>query len=139
MKTYVLIAFAGLLATSMLSCKKFVDKQKEDYVLGIMTDGRWYLGNYTEYGADKTVDFAGYDFQFYKNNKLDAINGTAIEASGTWTADVDNISMFINFTSPSDNIKRLNYKWKIVDSYTNAVFAETTTPQGKISIRLIKR
>lgn len=136
MKPLLLLVFAGLVATS--SCKKFIDKQKEDYVLGIMTDGRWYLSNYTEYGVDKTSDFVSYEFQFYKDNKIDAISNTAT-TSGTWTADINNISMTINFPAASNDMKRLSYVWKITDSYTNLVYAETTTAQGTISIRLMKK
>ena len=136
MKPLLLFVFAGLLATS--SCKKFIDQQKEDYVLGIMTDGRWYLQNYTEYGVDKTSDFASYEFQFYKDNKIDAISNT-VTTSGTWTADINNISMTINFPASSNDMKRLSYVWKITDSYTNLVYAETTTAQGTISIRLMKK
>lgn len=136
MKPLLLLVFAGLMVTS--SCKKFIDKQKEDYVLGIMTDGRWFLSNYTEYGVDKTSDFASYEFQFYKDNKIDAISNT-VTTSGTWTADINNISMTINFPAASNDMKRLSYVWKITDSYTNLVYAETTTAQGTISIRLMKK
>ncbi len=123
------------------SCKKFIDQQKENYVLKIMTDGHWYVQTYSEAGLDYSYLFTGYEFQFYKNEKVDAINTLSSNATtgGTWQADVSTLNFSSNFTVATDPLQRLNHVWKITDSYTDAVFAEVSTPAGTVSILLRKK
>ena len=130
-----------LMATCLFvipSCKKFVDKQKENYILNIMTNGRWYLDFYKENGVDQTALFTGYEFQFYKDEKVDAIRGASV-TGGTWKADVTNLSFTGAFVTSSDTLLRLNHVWKITDPYENAVYAEVNTPAGLNTILLRKK
>lgn len=120
------------------ACKKFIDQQKENYLLKLMTDGRWYLQTYSENGVDNTVLFSGYEFQFYKNQTVDAIKSTSV-TGGTWKADLSTLTFTANFANTADPLQRLNQVWKVTDSYTDAVFAEVTTPAGPVSILLRKK
>jgi hypothetical protein len=135
----LLLLLAGILVIMpMNACKKSVQNLKEDYVLGVMTQGRWYLENYTEYGVDKTSDFQAYEFQFYKDYRLDAISSSGV-TTGTWAGDVNSITLTVNLGSTSDVLKRLNHVWKFIRSNIGLAFAETTTPNGLISIRLKRK
>ena len=138
MKKSALLLLLGFCLLGALSCKKFVDKQKENYLLGIMTDGRWYLKSYVEDGVDYSYLFSTYEFQFYKDEKVDAISG-ASATSGTWKGNVSNLTMTSNFPTAQDPVKRLNQTWKVTDYYVDAVFAEVTTSYGLVSILLRKK
>ncbi|MBE7173471.1 MAG: hypothetical protein INR73_23055 [Williamsia sp.] len=138
MKKWALFFLLGFSLLGTLSCKKFIDKQKENYLLGIMTDGRWYLQTYAEGGIDYSYLFASYEFQFYKDEKVDAISGSSV-TNGTWKGDVSNLTMTSNFPSAQEPVKRLNQTWKVTDYYVDAVFAEVTTSNGLASILLRKK
>ena len=138
MKKWTLFFLLGFFLLGALSCKKFVDKQKENYLLGIMTDGRWYLQTYKEGGVDYSYLFSTYEFQFYKDEKVDAISGTSA-TGGTWKANISNLTMTSSFPAAQDPVKRLNQTWKVTDYYVDAVFAEVTTSYGLVSILLRKK
>ena len=138
MKKLALLFFLGSCLLAAPSCKKFVDKQKENYLLGIMTDGRWYLQLYKENGVDSSYLFSTYEFQFYKDEKVDAINGASV-TGGTWKGNISDLSMSSNFPTAQDPVKRLNHTWKVTDYYVDAVFAEVNTPSGVVSILLRKK
>ena len=127
-----------LLSHTFFSCKKAADKKAEDYIIEIMTDGRWYMYNYNEAGIDQTWEFDGYEFQFYDNGKVDGIRGTSV-TTGTWSGDLANISIIANFSSAGEPLNKLNNTWKITDSYTNAVFAEARFGTALNKIQLVKK
>ncbi len=137
----ILRSFIGVcLIMSIFSCKKSIDKLKENYVLGVLTDGRWFLDNYTFNDADITSNFSEYEFQFYDNGKMDAINTTtASVVSGTWSGDVDHLTFTVSLPTSDPKLLRLNYVWQWLKSNIGVVFAENVTATQKISIRLKKK
>lgn len=137
MKTIATVCLSCIFM-SIISCKKTIDQQKENYVLGVLTEGRWFLENYTENDVDNTSDFQAYEFQFYENGKFDAISSSSV-VSGTWLGDVDNLSFTVNFNTSDNTLLRINHVWKWLKSNVGLVFAETATPTQKISIRLRKK
>lgn len=139
MKSVLLFSAGLLLISSFSSCKKTIDQQKEDYLLSVMTNGRWYLESYVENGTDNWVDFLGYEFQFYENEKIEAYSLMSAPQTGTWKGDIDKLTITVNFGSTNEVLKRLNYVWQYLDNRIGLVIAETTTPSGKISIRLRKK
>ncbi|MEO5997229.1 MAG: hypothetical protein ABIN89_10830 [Chitinophagaceae bacterium] len=138
MKTSLLITVGVFLSMSIQSCKKTIDKQKENYVLDVLTNGRWFLENYTENYFDYTYDFMEYEFQFYENGKLDAITATST-ISGTWVGDVDNLTVTVNFPVTGTQLSRLNHVWQWLGANVGLVFAEIVTPTQKITIRFKKK
>lgn len=132
------IAIALSLTVMLCSCKKAIQDQKEKYVLGVMTTGRWYLENYTEYGLDKTFDFIAYEFQFFDDSKINAITATTVK-TGTWQGNPSTLTMTIQFPPDDPTLNRISYPWLFTDSHIGLVFAETTTASGKITIRLRKK
>ena len=120
------------------SCKKAIQDEKEKYVLGVMTSGRWFLENYTENGNDNTFDFIAYQFQFYEDSRLNAITTDSIK-NGTWNGNQSTLTMTIAFPAGDRTLSRLNHPWLFTKSNIGLVFAETTTASGKKTIRLRKK
>ena len=128
----------AFLLTGIPACKKTVDKKIENYIIDIMTDGRWYMYKYEENGVDITYEFDGYEFQFYKNETVDGLLNN-VATRGTWKGDLSNLSMSAEFPTAGYPLKKLNATWKITDSYINAVFAESTTGMVVSKMELVKK
>ncbi len=129
---------AGIMLISF-SCKKAIEQQQKNIIIDAMTNGRWYVEQYKDNGTDVTGDFFGYEFQFYENGNVDGIKNS-VSQSGTWNADVTNYTITAAFPAiASDTLKRLNYTWKITDSYLNYVEAKTTTAIGDNILHLRKK
>ena len=123
---------------SIFGCKKTVDNIKKNYVLDIMTNGRWYVEQFKEGPTEVTADFNGYEFQFYENGKVDGIK-TAVTTQGTWAADVDALTITSNFPSAGAPLSKLNAVWKLVDSYPDLVIAQTTVGSDLYYLKLRKK
>jgi hypothetical protein len=138
MKRIVLFSAIALFVISS-SCKKAIEQKQKDIIIEAMTTGRWFVEQYKDTTTDVTADFFGYEFQFYENGKVDGIlNTTTI--SGTWSSDVSNYTITAAFPpAASDTLKRLNYTWKITDSYLDYVEAKTTTASGDNILHLRKK
>lgn len=84
--------------------------------MAAIVTGRWYVSEYKVNTTDVTTEFAGYEFQFYGNSTVDAINGTST-ISGTWSGDANSLTITANFaTSVGLPLTRLNGVWKWTDS-----------------------
>ena len=137
-KSLLLVAvFAGVMM--LFSCKKAIEQQQKNIIIDAMTNGRWYVEQYKQNTADISIDFFGYEFQFYENGNVDGIKNTSTK-SGTWTTDITNYTITANFpASANDTLKLLNYTWKITDSYLDYVEAKTTTGSGDNILHLRKK
>jgi len=134
----LLMAFA-VIAFLSFSCKKAIEEKQKSIIMDAMTNGRWYVEQYKENITDVTGDFLGYEFQFYENGNVDGIKNT-ITKTGTWTTDISNYTISAVFPADaSDTLKRLNYTWKITDSYLDYVEAKTTTSGGDNILHLRKK
>jgi len=108
-----------------LSCKKYVQQQEENYIVALVTNGTWRITGYQDHLIKNITDsFAGYSFQFNKDNTL---YGTRFgqQTNGTWAVDISKKSITSNFPSATYPITMLNYTWIITDSYTDSVAAKT--------------
>jgi hypothetical protein len=122
------------------SCKKAVQQQEQNIIVQAVTTGHWYVQQYIDTTTDVTADFSGYEFQFYQNGNVDAILGSVTKSSGTWSSDITNYTISANFpANASDTLKRLNYTWKITDSYLDYVEAKTSTINGSNILHLRKK
>jgi hypothetical protein len=114
---------------SMLSCKKAIEKKKQEMVMDAITNGTWMIEQYLEGTNNVTSDFLDYNFQFYKNGTVTStLSGNA--TSGTWSGNVSNYSITSQFPSATDPLKKLNGVWIIKDSYWDYVKAEMNTANG---------
>ena len=121
------------------SCKKAIEQKQKDIIVQAMTTGHWYVEQYLDTTTDVTGDFFGYEFQFYENGTVDGIINTSTK-KGTWSSDISNYTITAAFPlSAGDTLKRLNYTWKITDSYLDFVKAKTTTAGGDNILHLRKK
>jgi hypothetical protein len=133
-KMMILVVITGIFP----SCKKAVEKTTADYVMSIITSGRWYMYNFSEDQINITTDFNGYEFQFYDNGTVDGIKNNVRE-TGTWKPDITNYTITANFPSSNYPLNKLNNLWKIVDSYSNSVIAEATSGTISYKMQLVKK
>jgi hypothetical protein len=108
-----------LIVPAVFSCKKLIEKKKEDVVIDAITNGRWFVKEYRAASLYVTAEFNGYEFQFYTDGRVDGFLNTTV-TNGTWTGDVNQMTITSNFGSAGQPLSRLNGLWKITDnSYTN--------------------
>jgi len=137
--TILLIAVACM-AIFASSCKKAIEQQQKNAIISAMTNGRWYVEQYKDTTTDVTGDFFGYEFQFYENGNVDGIKNSVTQSTGTWSADITNYTITAGFPAAAgDTLRRLNYTWKITDSYLDYVEAKTTTSSGDNILHLRKK
>jgi hypothetical protein len=138
MKKTLLLSIITLSIISF-SCKKAIEQKQKDIIVQAMTTGHWYVEQYLDTSTDVTGDFFGYEFQFYENGTVDGIINTSTK-KGTWSSDISNYTITAAFPlSAGDTLKRLNYTWKITDSYLDFVKAKTTTASGDNILHLRKK
>jgi hypothetical protein len=114
-----------LLLTPILlsvSCKKFIDQKKEQIVIAAVTNGRWVVTQFTSNGTDITTNFSAYEFQFYDSGTVDAFWSTN-KNTGTWSGDMNALTITANFQQANDTLQQLNEVWKITDSALDYVRA----------------
>ena len=120
-------------------CQKAVVDASKELLLEIMTNGRWVIEVYSQDNIDLTAEYAGYEFQFYRDGKLDGIKGSEV-ISGTWVPDTRNLTMQSNFPSGSNTLLiRLNETWKITKSSMSHVEAKPLSNTKTAYLKLIKK
>lgn len=115
-----------LLFISFTSCKKTIDKVKENAVIDIMVTGQWYVAKYLKANTDVTADFSGYKFQFYENRTVNAIKNSVVEKTGTWEGNSNDLTITSQFTDALYPLNLLNGTFKWTDSGDNFVVANAT-------------
>jgi hypothetical protein len=138
MKTIVPIVAAACLLAISSSCKKAIEKKKEEMVLAAMTEGVWIVEQYFEADSNISYKFLHYEFKFNRDGSLIGTNNATV-ANGTWVGNVSNYSITSEFPSATDPLKKLNGMWVIKDSYWNYVKAVMTTAGGTNTLHLIKK
>ena len=137
MKRLIPLPFICLLLIFSISCRKAIEKKKQEMLLNAITDGKWVVEQYLEGATNVTGDFEDYDFQFFKDGKVTGFN-TGGSTDGTWEGDISNYSILSQFPTATNPVKRLNGTWKIKDSDWDYVEAEMNTSTGKNILHLRK-
>lgn len=139
-KNISLILMMFFLVTGISSgCQKAVVDASKELLLEIMTNGRWVIEVYSQDNIDLTAEYAGYEFQFYRDGKLEGIKGSEV-VSGTWVPDTRNLTMQSNFPSGSNTLLiRLNETWKITKSSMSHVEAKPLSNTKTAYLKLIKK
>ncbi len=120
-------------------CKKAVVDASKELLLDIMTNGRWVIEVYSQDNMDLTAEYTGYEFQFYRDGKLEGIKGSEV-MSGTWVPDTRNLTMQSNFPTGSNTLLiRLNETWKITKSSMSHVEAKPLSNTKTAYLKLIKK
>jgi hypothetical protein len=139
-KNISLILMMLFLVTGMnTGCKKAVVDASKELLLEIMTNGRWVVEVYSQDNIDLTAEYAGYEFQFYRDGKLQGIKGSDV-TSGIWVPDTRNLTMQSSFPSGSNTLLiRLNETWKITKSSMSHVEAKPLSNTKTAYLKLIKK
>ena len=91
----------------------------------MVTNGTWRVTGYYDHQVNNLTDsFAGYSFQFQKNGVVYGVK-YGQQTNGTWTTDINALTITSNFTSPPYPLNLLNHVWKVTDSYVDSVAART--------------
>ncbi|HTI08177.1 MAG TPA: hypothetical protein VL832_06460 [Puia sp.] len=116
----VLLIFVTLFS----SCKKLIQQQEEKAALSIITNGSWYVQFYQQNDSDITASFSGYLFKFDADG---IVTGTkdSVAVKGTWSTNIAARAVIANFPTAAAPVKYLNETWKITDSYTDSVVANS--------------
>jgi hypothetical protein len=139
-KSISLILMMFFLVTGVnTGCKKAVVDASKELLLDIMTNGRWVIEVYSQDNMDLTAEYTGYEFQFYRDGKLEGIKGSEV-MSGTWVPDTRNLTMQSNFPTGSNTLLiRLNETWKITKSSMSHVEAKPLSNTKTAYLKLIKK
>jgi hypothetical protein len=107
------------------SCKKYIQQQEQKAAMAIITDGVWYVSQYLQNDSNITASFSGYLFKFDANS---VVTGTrdSVSVQGTWSANIASRSIYSNFPTAGDPVKKLNETWTITDSSPTYVAATST-------------
>ncbi|MBA2745472.1 MAG: hypothetical protein H0U44_04525, partial [Flavisolibacter sp.] len=97
----------------LFSCKKQIEKAQTDIVIEAMTSGQWKMVNYKDGAVDRTADFNSYSFQFKEDFTVDAIKNSAVEKTGTWSANAVSKTIAAQFNTAPDPLPMLNGTWNI--------------------------
>jgi hypothetical protein len=136
LKPLILAGFLALVLST--SCKKTIEKKVQDMVMNAITSGEWIVEQYKEGDNNLSNLFLNYAFKFNSNGTLiGAINGTPTE--GTWQPNTTDFTIFTDFPTATDPIKKLNGLWKIKDSDWDYVKAEMQTDNGTKLLVLRKK
>ena len=113
-----------LLLTCFLSCKKFIEEQEKKAVLNIITTGQWYVSQYKQNDSDITAAFSGYLFKFDENGVVTG-SKDGLSQKGLWVPDVGARTVSASFLTAGPPVNLLNETWKITDSYTDRLVANS--------------
>jgi hypothetical protein len=127
-----------IISISIAHCAKTVEDIKKDFVIEVMTSGRWVVEVFSENSVDLSAEFGPYEFQFYENGTVQGIRGAAV-TNGTWVGDAGALTIYSNFPSGNDTIIRLNDTWKITRNTLNLVEARPVNTGRNAYLKLVKR
>jgi hypothetical protein len=127
-----------IISISIAHCAKKKEEIKKDLVIQLMTSGRWLVQNFSENSTDVSNEFINYEFQFFENGTVQAINGS-VTTTGTWVGDANALTIYSNFVIGSNTILRLNETWKITNNTLSLVEAIPANPGRTAYLKLVKK
>jgi hypothetical protein len=114
-----------IIAMTLFSCKKYIQKQEQNAAVSLITNGYWYVSGYKQNDSDITAAFSGYLFKFDANNTVAGTKG-GVSTTGTWSDNIVARTITANFPGAGAPLVYLNEVWTIKDSYTDSVSAKCT-------------
>jgi hypothetical protein len=114
------------------------EELQKDFVIQVMTSGRWLVQDFTENTVDVSGEFGGYEFQFFENGTVQGIKGSII-TTGTWVGNASAQTIFTSFPSGNDTLLRLNDTWKITNSSLSLVEAMPSGTSRIAYLKLVKK
>ena len=133
---YIVLLLAGLILTG--SCKKQVEQVQMDALMNLITNGQWKVTSFKKGSEDVTGQFAPYNFQFKKNETVDAIKNGTVEKTGTWLGSATERTIKSSFGNVTEPLSLLNGTWLISKTSTTHVEASQEVNGQILSLRLDK-
>jgi hypothetical protein len=127
-----------IISISIAHCAKKKEEIQKDLIIQVMTSGRWLVQNFSENTNDVSNEFTNYEFQFFENGTVQAINGSVI-TTGNWVGDANALTIYANFPLGSNTILRLNETWKITNNTLKLVEAIPANPGRTAYLKLVKK
>lgn len=127
-----------IISISIAHCAKKIDEIQKDFVMDVMTSGKWKVEVFSEDNNDLSATFVPYEFQFYENGTVQGINGSNV-INGTWVGDANALTIYSNFPSGNDTIIRLNDTWKITNNTLTKVEARPVNTGRNAYLKLVKK
>jgi hypothetical protein len=113
----------GGLVLFLFSCKKYIQKQEQNALEAVVTNGLWYVTGYEQNDSNITASFSGYLFKFDANNTVTGTLGST-SVSGQWSDNINARTVTTNFPGAAPPLVYLNETWTITDSYPDSVAAK---------------
>ena len=132
---FLLVLLFGI---SIAHCKKAKEQIAKNYVIEVMTSGRWIVQQFSEDGTDESSQFTPYEFQFTADEKVYGIEG-AVQTPGTWSGDASAMTIYSNFPNANDTLTKLNDTWKITKNTPSLVEAKPNNPSRVAFLQLVKK
>lgn len=107
----------------LCSCKKYIQKQEQNALEAVVTNGLWYVTGYEQNDSNITSSFSGYLFKFDAGNTVTATLGNA-SVKGQWSDNINARTVTADFSGAAAPLVYLNETWTITDSYTDSVSAK---------------
>jgi len=127
-----------LFGISIAHCKKAKEELAKNYVIEVMTNGRWIVEQFSEDAIDESSSFTPYEFQFTADGKVYGIEG-ANQTPGTWSGDATAMTIYSNFPAANDTLTKLNDTWKITNNTPSLVEAKPNNPSRVAYLKLVKK
>lgn len=120
-------------------CKKALEQMAQNAIVNAMTDGYWVVTSFKQNGADITSDFTGYQFKYYSNKTVDAIQNGVVQQTGNWDGNVSAKTTWANFPGATVPLSLLDGTWNITNNTWTYVIATQTSGTDVKSMRLDKK
>lgn len=142
MKLFRITTISAILFFSLYAftgCKKVKEDIGKQFIVGIMTDGRWVVETFTENGTDDiTNTFTGYEFQFTADGKVYGYYGED-KQTGTWSGNTTDLTITSDFPVSTDPVKKLNGTWKISKNTKTSLEATPYNSSRVAFLKLVKK
>ncbi len=136
MKNFFLLFFVLIL---FASCAKTVQKKVEDdLITQVITNGQWKITSFIKGSNDVTADFSGFIFQFMSDRTVNAMRNGAVNATGSWEANINNRTITSGFQNQQYPLALLNGVWTITKNSWTFVEANQTVNNELYNLRLDK-
>lgn len=138
-RTATLFIAVFTLLSASISCKKVKEDIGKQFIIKVMTDGRWVVNQFTENDTDDlTSMFEGYEFQFMEDGKVHSYYN-ADTKTGNWEGNTSDLTITSNFPGADDPLKKLNDVWKISNNTTKSVEAKPFSSNRIAFLKLVKK
>jgi hypothetical protein len=136
MKNIYPAIFLCLFSLTVMNCSK--ENIQKNILVDAITNGRWLVTEFTENASDYTPNFNVFEFQFYENGTVQAIEGSNI-TNGTWVADINTRTITASFSGTNLTLGKLNDTWKIINSTLTLVEANPVNTSRNAYLKLNKK